>query len=462
MSSKPIEPRAIASQLVLLFASTAVVLLFCGLGVLYWIVVRHSYEEDNVVLADKLDALRAEFEKPGGAEAFNAVITATRPLENATFHVRLIDSKGATLAETAGMRALAPDAFPGVAGNKPVTPVAQRSAGRLFALSATQARVGDQVFTIQVAQDRASDERFAQEFGILALCVLGAGSVAAALVARSVTSRGLKPLTQLAETVQQVSAARLDQRIGTRIWPRELKPVAAAFDQMLGRLEESFTRLSQFSADLAHELRTPVANIRGEAEVALGRSRSAEEYRAVLESSVVEAERLSGMIDNLLFLARAEAADRQIALNEFDGRSALEKIAAYHRTLAEERQVQIECRGEGTVRADSMLFGRAVSNLVDNALRFVRPGGRIDIVMQSDQSGATVTVSDDGAGISPADLPHVFDRLYRGDKSRSSSGTGLGLAIVKSIMALHHGTVSLESEENHGTAVTLRFPRSIQ
>jgi two-component system heavy metal sensor histidine kinase CusS len=269
----------------------------------------------------------------------------------------------------------------------------------------------------------------------------------------------LKPLGELAEAVQQVSAERLDQRLGTRAWPLELQPVARAFDQMLARLEESFGRLSQFSADLAHELRTPVANIRGEAEVALSRSRSAEEYSAVLESSVAEAERLSGMIDSLLFLARAEAADRQIALTEFDGGAALEKIATYHGTLAEDRQVRIECTGKGMIRADAMLFGRAVSNLIDNALRFVRPGGKIDIVLSVDGHGANVSVSDDGCGIGREDLPHVFDRFYRADKSRSSSGSGLGLAIVKSIMDLHHGSVGIESEENAGTKVKLTFPR---
>jgi two-component system, OmpR family, heavy metal sensor histidine kinase CusS len=228
---------------------------------------------------------------------------------------------------------------------------------------------------------------------------------------------------------------------------------------MLDRLENSFTRLSQFSADLAHELRTPIANLRGEAEVALTRSRTAEEYREVIESSVGECERLSGIIDNLLFLARAEAADGPVAREHFDGRAALEKIAGYYETVAEERQIAITCAGTGKVSADPLLFGRAVSNLVDNAVRHSGEGGQIDLALAVDEAGAKISVRDRGIGIAAEHLPRVFDRFYRVDSSRSSEGTGLGLALVKSITDLHGGRAEVASEAGRGTTVTLSFPR---
>jgi two-component system heavy metal sensor histidine kinase CusS len=241
-------------------------------------------------------------------------------------------------------------------------------------------------------------------------------------------------------------------------WPRELQPLAVAFDDMLARLEVSFTRLSQFSADLAHELRTPIANILGEAQVALTRDRTADEYREVIESTIAECERLSGIVDNLLFVARVDAARESIERKEFDGRAAVEKIAAFYRTIAEDRHIAINCTGEGEIYGDPVLFSRAVSNLVDNALRFTAEGGTVQISIRVKATHSEVTVSDNGCGIAPEHLPRVFDRFYRVDSSRSSSGAGLGLALVKSIVDLHGGTARIQSEIGHGTVVTLTFP----
>jgi two-component system heavy metal sensor histidine kinase CusS len=240
-----------------------------------------------------------------------------------------------------------------------------------------------------------------------------------------------------------------------------LQPVAIAFDDMLDRLEDSFTRLSQFSADLAHELRTPLANIRGEAEVALTRPRSRNEYEAVIESSIAECARLSGIIDNLLFLARAEAAESKVHYSTFDGREAIERIAAYNEAIAEERRLTISCTGLGQVHADPILFGRAVSNLVDNAVRFSPDGGEITISLATDADGAEISVRDTGGGIPPEHVSRIFDRFYRVDPSRSSEGAGLGLALVKSIADLHGGSVAVESEVGSGTSIKLRFPSEI-
>ncbi|PZR76701.1 MAG: two-component sensor histidine kinase, partial [Chthoniobacterales bacterium] len=255
-----------------------------------------------------------------------------------------------------------------------------------------------------------------------------------------------------------IGPTHLNERIAPTRWPRELQPLARAFDDMLHRLEDSFTRLSQFSADLAHELRTPIANIRGEAEVALTRPRASAEYREVVESTVAECERLSGIVDSLLFLARAEAADRRIAPTTFDGRMALEKIASFYRTIAEERHIAILCQGEGEMLAEPSLFDRAISNLLDNALRFTPEGRTITLSIKRSSNSTEVTVSDTGTGIPAEHLPRVFDRLYRVDPSRSSGGAGLGLSLVQSIVQLHGGSASIASEPGQGTKVTLIFP----
>jgi two-component system heavy metal sensor histidine kinase CusS len=262
--------------------------------------------------------------------------------------------------------------------------------------------------------------------------------------------------------VGRVSSAHLNERLATVGWPSEIQPLAVAFDNMLARLEDSFTRLSQFSADLAHELRTPIANLLGEAQVGLSRARQPEEYREIIESSVAECERLAGIINNLLFLARAEAARQEIQRSVFDGRAAIEKIAAYHQPIAEDRHIAIRCLGEGQLFADPVLFNRAVNNLVENALRFATDGSEITIAINADPSTTQVSVRDTGLGIPPEHLARIFDRFYRVDPSRSPAGSGLGLALVKSILDLHGGSAEIQSDVGGGTEVILKFPNRPQ
>jgi two-component system heavy metal sensor histidine kinase CusS len=153
-----------------------------------------------------------------------------------------------------------------------------------------------------------------------------------------------------------------------------------------------------------------------------------------------------------------DAARESIERKKFDGGAAVEKIAAFYRTLAEDRDVAIHCSGEGEIYADPVLFERAMSNLVDNALRFTPDGGEIKISIRIRDAHSEIAVSDNGCGIAPEHLPRVFDRFYRADPSRSSGGAGLGLALLKSIVELHGGSARIQSEVSRGTTVTLAFP----
>src|SRR4029077_8948455 len=181
-------------------------------------------------------------------------------------------------------------------------------------------------------------------------------------------------------------------------------------------------------------------------------------YRETIESTVGECERLSRIVDNLLFVARVDAAREPIARKQCDGRTAAGKIAAFYQTIAEERHVTISCSGEGQIYADPDLFERAVGNLLDNALRFTPEHGSIHIALSKHNTDFELAVSDNGCGIAPEHLPRVFDRFYRAESSRSSDGAGLGLALVKSIVDLHGGSAIIHSEVGLGTTVTLRFP----
>jgi len=368
------------------------------------------------------------------------------------------------VAATPGMDAFLPShVFPTDSNlsSAALKPKNYRTGRKLFSLAAIGGQAGNETYTIQVAQDRSVDEQFRKEFGLLLMAAVALGLVASALLGITVTRSGLRPLAEMIRSVNRIGPRHLHERVAPKPWPRELQPLATAFDEMLHRLEDSFTRLSQFSADLAHELRTPVANLLGEAQVSLTRNRTADEYREVIESSVAECERLSGIIDNLLFLARAEAADGHIQRTVFKGITAVAKIAALYQMIAEEQQITITCTGEGEVYADRMLFDRAVSNLLENALRYTPNGGTIVISITATAAESKISIKDTGCGIAAQHIPRVFDRFYRVDPSRSSHGAGLGLALVKSIAALHSGTAAMESEVGRGTTVTVAFPSRV-
>jgi two-component system, OmpR family, heavy metal sensor histidine kinase CusS len=461
MSSDRTKLRSIATQLVLLFTLCAALLLSCGLGIFYSIVVRHAFEEDNAVLADKLGAIRTDLKQPDGINTVDRELKNRHTGEPAVYWVRVLDSAGNIVTETPGMnRFLPPNIFAPAQSSTSVSGLSKdyQNNERLFSLVATNETVDDRPYILQVAQDRSADERFRKQFRALLALVLGLGLIASAVIAVTVTRRGLRPLAEMRRSLERVQPGHLSERIEPMRWPLELRPLAASFDDMLGRLEDSFTRLSQFSADLAHELRTPIANMLGEAQVALTRERSPEEYRSTIESTAAECDRLSGIIDNLLFLARAESAEQQIERSLFNGRAALEKIAGFYQPPAEDRHVTITCSGEAEIFADPMLFNRAIGNLVDNALRFTPDKGHICIAIRHLRGNAEISVTDNGSGIAAEHLPRVFDRFYRADPSRSSAGSGLGLALVKSIVDLHGGSASIESEVGRGTIVLVTFP----
>jgi two-component system heavy metal sensor histidine kinase CusS len=454
------KQRSIAFQLILLFTLAAGLLLACGLGIFYSIVVRHAFAEDNSVLADKMFALSTDL-RENGPEMLAEEVTAHRAGQHTAYWIRILDSQGAVIAETPQMdRLVPPQIFP--AGREPAEALRTRkdypSSGKLFSLVAFNEHAIGNAYTVQLAQDRSSDEQVERNFALLFIAVLFGGVVASAVIAIVVTRRGLRPLREMTESLGRIGPDQLKQRIGSTAWPRELQPLAIAFDQMLKRLDDSFTRLSQFSADLAHELRTPIANMLGEAQVALTRDRTAADYRETVESTVAECERLSRIVNNLLFVARVDAAREPIALKQFDARAEVEKIAEFYQTVADDHHVTITCSGNGQIYADRDLFERAVGNLLDNALRFTPENGSIEIALRQSEANFEVAISDNGCGIAAQHLPRVFDRFYRAESSRGSDGAGLGLALVKSIVDLHGGSAIIESELGRGTIVRLVFP----
>ena len=256
--------------------------------------------------------------------------------------------------------------------------------------------------------------------------------------------RGLAPIHDMAEVAQRVTASHLHDRLALDRVPAELVVLATSFNEMLTRLEDSFRRLSEFSSDLAHELRTPVSNLMTQTQVALSRVRSADEYREVLYSSLEEHERLARMVTDMLFLAKADHGLVVPQHETVDLGAEVRALFEFFDALAEDRGVALTMTGEGTISGERLMLRRAISNLLSNAIQHTQRGGRVDVKIQQCQGGEVVlSVENPGATIPAEQLPHLFERFYRVDASRqkSTDGAGLGLAITKSIVAAHKGIV---------------------
>ncbi|KWF26125.1 heavy metal sensor histidine kinase [Burkholderia pseudomultivorans] len=291
----------------------------------------------------------------------------------------------------------------------------------------------------------------------------GLGALLAMLLGYWLIRSTLAPLREIVANTGRITVDRLDLRLDASRAPRELRALVDAQNAMLGRLQQAFGHLKQFSADLAHDLRTPLNNMRGATEVALARPRSPDEYQLLLESNLEEYDRLARMIDNVLFLARAEHPGFVTRQRAFDVHRELERIAGYFEGLADEAGSTLRVVGHGELTADLELFRRAVSNLLANALRYTPAGGVITMRVDETADALRVVVENPGEPIDPALLPRIFDRFVRGDPARSGGapgGTaGLGLAIVRSVMELHGGTARAESDAN-GTRFILTFVRN--
>lgn len=462
------KPWSITRRLTTLYTLSTFSLLLLGTGFLYWVLLNNLERENNQFLTDKIHVLRSILHAPEvDPEALNEEVQwEGRTFTLARYYARVLDTHGKTLIETPGMGkvlSISPfpeSAEPAVLPDKGLKWTSQE--GRPFLLMAALAQTGAREMRIvQVALDLSQEGGLIVDYRHKLSIVLISGLFLSAILSVFAVRRGLYPLQKITRQAQAITSAQLHGRIRAERWPEELADLAAAFDNMLDRLEESFHRLSQFSADLAHELRTPINNLMGETEVALSRSRMPEEYRRVLESGLEEYDRLSRMIDSLLFLARAEQPVPHIERVQLRAEMELETVRAYYEAMAEEKGVSLICTGTAALHADAALFRRAVGNLVSNALYHTHIGGSIELTVEErGNKWIEVRVSDTGTGIETEHLPRLFDRFYRVDSSRSAhpDGSGLGLAIVKSVMTMHGGTVEIHSLFGQGTTVVLRFP----
>ncbi|MFI4956971.1 MAG: heavy metal sensor histidine kinase [Gammaproteobacteria bacterium] len=452
--------KSMTMRLVSIYAATSFALLLILVVSLYLTFTKELETEDKQFLADTISVVQSEFKELKGNRDPD-FLKDEFMIEPSIYHyyLRLIDANGKVIIETPNMTELVPvsryheaidqQAFKMIISNKH------------YLLMHSKQNINGEDLDIQIAMDVSSGKKILERHKRDLIRTLLIGVVVSAIAAVIVTRRGLRPLSEMTEAVKRITISQPNERIDSDACPQELSQLATAFNHMLNRIEEGYSRLSQFSGDLAHELRIPIANLMGEAEIAISRKRTPEEYQQVIGSSLEELQRLSKLIENLLFLARAEDPKSAITFSTVDVGSIFKDICDYYGIVAEEQGIALVTTGTSTLKGDLAMLRQVISNLVSNALRYTPKGGSITLSTLTRPNGTVeISVKDTGKGIAAEHLPFLFDRFYRvdADRAQMTGGTGLGLAIVKSIVDLHQGSISIDSEPGKGTTVTLIFP----
>jgi len=451
--TKRVGRRSITVRLTLLFAALSTVVLTALGLVVGELVERHFAELDTELIDGKIELLEHAVEK---VRTMQELLQLPVQLDEALvghsgLMVKVVGPDGATVFATTG--AEFPDALlksAAVARRVPAV-IWQTSAQLRHRGAATAARTGiDSAapVVLAVATDISHHEHFMTAFRNTLWSIIVAAVLLTGFLGWLVARRGLAPLQALRQRAAVITSQRLDYRLSLEAVPGELVELTNTLNDMLARLEESFRRLSDFSSDLAHELRSPVSNLLTQTQVTLSKTRSPEEYRDVLASNAEEFERLSRMISDMLFLAKADnhliVPDRQPVDLAAEARGVLD----FYEGLAEENHVTLATSGNGQVSGDRLMLRRAISNLLSNAIRYTPRDGRIAVTVDGgDASIVKLAVSNTGEPIPPQHLPRLFDRFYRVDASRErfSEGAGLGLAITRSILRAHGGDVQAHS-----------------
>lgn len=472
--------RTLAFRLAAAYSLVGLLLLLLATAGLYIVLRIELVRSTDLFLADKLHVLATLLqERPDDFDGLREEIeleSAARRYQQ--FYIRLLDEHGVPVLTTPGMTEqldLAELVSRTRGHPEHLVSMTGRN-GQPFRVTSATAAVSAapaQIDTIEIAIDVAQEEGLLRRYRFWFWAILLATAILFPLVGYRIARHGIRPIEEIAATARRITSANLRERIRAEGYPSELASLAETFNEMVVRLEGSFEQISRFTADIAHDLRTPINNIRGEAEVALARARTVEEYRDVLESSLEESIRLSDLIGDLLFLARAESPLADLHRQPVNVGELLSAVREYYEATASDGGISLiaaDGRESITAELDRPMMLRAVSNLVSNAIAHTPRGGSVTLAASAADAEIWIQVSDTGAGIPTEALPRVFDRFFRADASRSrasaettsggstSGGTGLGLAIVQSIMILHGGSAAIASQPGRGTCVTLRMP----
>ncbi len=473
LSADFLQKWSIRSRLAITHAIVTILILLVVTLFMYWALLNSLQKENYQFLSNEIKIIQGLLQKSTAENPLDKlkqeIIWEPTILQHThyRYYCRLLNSSGNVIMETPGINTLT-------------------RANNLLSLANTRLLQSNQNYTwkatryhyylmaTKIKNDTGEDYILQvilfskQQVGLLRdyqralVIVLILGGLLAALTSAFIARESIAPLQKILETTRLISTKKLHQRIDPTAWPKELTLLAISFNEMLDRIQRGYEQLTQFSEDLAHELRTPINNLMLTTEIALSQPRSITYYQNILTSNLEEYNNLSRMINNMLFLARSDNDQIKLQYTQFDARQILFNICEFLEIIAQEKNMQLSIEGQAIISADLSLFKQVINNIIINAIYYSHPDSLIKIIIQQNQYQTIINVQDSGIGIAPAHLAKIFDRFYRTDAARAQNtgGTGLGLAIAKSIMNLHHGSIEVISKLYQGTTVRLSFPNS--
>ncbi|MFL6707580.1 MAG: heavy metal sensor histidine kinase [Massilia sp.] len=455
---KRLASSSLTLRLTLLFAVVAA-LSFALVGAfLYQSLAANTARSDDVEIITRVRLIRQFLSTVPSPEALRS---APHPLVDAVFFtegcvLRVSGAGGQVLLETSHPSHPLPRMAP-VAASAAVRPadLADWGVGRAAVVHAV---LGDgSPVTIAIGRERVDRVAMLGRYARTLAAAIAGGIALVAVLGYLAVLHAMRSLRAVIVKANDISTHRLHTRLATDSLPSEVRELSAAFNGMLDRLEDGVQRLSGFAADLAHDLRTPINTLMVQTQVALARPRESEDYRTLLVSAIEEYERLARMIENTLFLARADNAQLAVHREMLDAEAELQNIRDYFEGVAEDAGIFLDVSASNVrIHADPILFRRAVNNLVSNAIRYTPRGGTVRLLAGQP---AEIVIENTGPGIATEHLPHIFDRYYRADPARSPAGhsVGLGLSIVQAIVKLHSGEVDAASVPGGRTRFCMRF-----
>ena len=464
------RPLTLRTKLTLFYSITVSVLL-TGFAFIYYHVLSAGLDRDlTEEVRDRTSGLRGYLRFEEGQPVLNYdsndpgevsfINTATRYYQ--VYEIR----SGTLLSESDELRAAGVEYSPAdvarYARQSPFFIDIHTDQGKLRLLNEAVPAEGD-AYLLVVGGSMQPMEDTVNSFLEALVWLIPSGVLLAAIASWFMAGKALEPVAALAKAAGDIAVSRLDRRLPVRGTNDELDNLASQFNGTLARLEKAVGEMKQFTASISHELRTPLAVLRGEAEVALMQSSSSDQYRRVLASQLEEFEKLTRMINQLLILARAESGEVEIAHEPVHISAMAQSIAEQLEPVAASKGLSLlwECRQNVTLNGDSGWIERIILNLVHNAIKFTRAGGHVHVRVSRDAKNAILEVRDDGIGIPTDAIPHIFERFYQADPSRSdrSEGVGLGLSLVKWAVDQHGGSVEVESTPGHGSRFVVKIPQ---
>jgi heavy metal sensor kinase len=315
---------------------------------------------------------------------------------------------------------------------------------------------------LQIGQSMEADSRFIDAFKNIFLITMVLLLGLAAGVGWFMARRAVSGVEAVTRTAQEISGGTLAKRVPVGTRGDEIDQLAATFNQMLGRIQALITEIKEMSDNIAHDLKSPITRIRGMAEVTLTTGKGIEEYENMAAGTVEECDRLLDMINTMLMITKTESGVHPLDYQQVDMPSLVRDACELMETVAEDKGLSLDCETPETLPlvGDPRMIQRILANLLDNAIKYTPSGGSVRVSLSAIDGGeALVTVQDTGMGIPPDDLPHIFERFYRCDQSRSEPGTGLGLSLARALARAHHGDITLTSTLGQGSTFTLTIPR---